>query len=199
MLKVKSKALDYLIEKEAELIKEIEKTKLEQDEIRKELKISLSAINLCLDTIEKISNNRKVIEVALTDLVQFVLGGEYSFEFIEKRKDGEVKGLQPVLRKGDILLENIGEDCGAGAFAIIDFVFRLLAITTHGGTERIIIADEPLPEVDNERWKRFGEWLSEFCEKMNFQVIMTTHAESQFGKTYRVVIKEGISEVYLDD
>lgn len=198
-LKVKSKELDFLDEKIAEYRSELERVERELKTTQTELKLNGAAILLCRDTIEKISRNRSAIEATLTDLVKCVFGPAYSFRLKEILKNGEVKGLQPTVVKGELELENISEDCGAGAFAVLDFGFRLLAIVTHGGTGKIVIADEPLPEVDVVRWEKFGEWLADFCERMDFQIIMTTHAENQFGKTYRVVIEEGVSKVYNDD
>lgn len=161
-----------------------------------ELSLVSGSISLCRDTIQLLSKNRKVLEEAIDDLCKTVLGSEFSFKFLEVLKDGELKGLKPVLVENDLVYEDIADECGSGMVAIIDFAFRLMAIVTHGGTARIIIADEPIPEVDDVRMERFVSWLDEFCERLDFQIIMTTHSEVKMGKTYKLVRVDNISQVY---
>jgi ABC-type dipeptide/oligopeptide/nickel transport system ATPase subunit len=143
---------------------------------------------------------KEQIEALVSSGLQDIYGEGYSFSFEEtSSKDGTVTGLRPTVRSGDKVHTDLPDDLGDGVVAIISFMCLLSAVMVYPGLPKVLIADEPLGEVDSDAWQRFGHWLQGVCEQTGLQVVMTTQMASKFGKVYRVSQTNGKARAVLQD
>lgn len=153
------------------------------------------AVKLARLCLEKVTHLKSTLETLVTAGLRDIYQKDYTFELREYRDEQTktLKGLRPCLTRGKRVYNDLREESGDGPRALIAFILHLSTVLMHPDCAKIIVADEPLGQIDYQAWLRFGEWLIDICEKTGLQVVMVTHRESQFGDVYRVEQEQGVS------
>lgn len=165
--------------------------------LHKEVHDLEEAVRLARLCLEKVTHLKSTLETLVTTGLKEIYEKDYKFELREYRDQDTqtLKGLKPVLTRDGQEYGDLREDCGDGPRALISFLLRLSTVLMHPDCAKIIVADEPLGQIDSRAWVRFGEWLTDICKSTGLQVVLITHRESQFGDIYRVEQEKGVSRV----
>lgn len=177
--------------KEQSLIDLLARQESEKEELTSMLNLALTSIGACKE-------QRQFFETIVGDCLSFVFQKDFKFEFLELYKDDNYIGLDYQLKKGSRVYPDIIDGLGASVAGIIDAVTRILTIFLNPNTANLLIADEFCPELSDHHWSRFGLYLTKFCEAYNFQIVLTTHHKTEFGRVYRVTQSNEVSNVELE-
>lgn len=190
-LKSLEQELSSLEKKEASVKNELDLAISDRNRLKSMLTLALASIAECKE-------QREFFQTIIGDCLSFVFEKNYSFEFLELYKDDNYIGLDYHLKKDGRVFENIIDGVGASTAGIIDALTRILTIFLNPNTANLLIADEFCPELDDYHWGRFGLYLMKFCETYDFQIVLTTHHKTEFGKVYKVSQTKEVSNVELE-
>jgi DNA repair exonuclease SbcCD ATPase subunit len=160
------------------------------------IKVTQEALELARKCLEQSLKRRKYIERLISQALSEVYDLDYTF-VLEVLVDGEgnIKGLKPRLSlDGGDFRDPV--DCyGQGASDIINLVLSIICLGFVGGTQKILVMDEPLAHIGSEMQSRLNALLTRICQDLDLQLIMITHQNSPFGKVLRVKKNGGVSRV----
>ena len=145
---------------------------------------------------EKVSG---VIAQVVTSALHVVHGPEYTFmvKFVTRRNSTEADLL---LSKNGHLVDPLGNS-GLGVANIIAIALRAAFIVMEGKRERFMALDEPTAALMVGKQALAGEVLQGLCQKLGFQIFLTTHSVelAEYGDRvyYNSMDTKGISSVRL--
>jgi wobble nucleotide-excising tRNase len=157
----------------------------ESIELHNELDILNESENLLIEAIQLVGEAKEAMENFVSRGLQLVYSDDISFIIEEV-----TSGYQLLIKKGDTLRPLLSEGKGYRSTVSFLMLFLTIALTSKN---KIIIADEPLPVIDEKARANLCSFLETFCEEENFQLIMNTHWPDPIGKVYSVTQKNGES------
>ncbi|MHA1882017.1 MAG: hypothetical protein ACTSUO_03115, partial [Candidatus Thorarchaeota archaeon] len=177
-----------------------------KQEVEKELeahRCNLSYLNEALDVMNVVSvlsqrEYKEVIEVLVTQALQFVFGNNYSFKIENtiSRNQPETSMYVVVDGKEHLLSD---DELGYGVVDVVSFALRVVcwAISCQR-TDGVFVLDEPLKSIDCGRFDLVGRMLKQLSEMLGIQFIIVTHEDglAVIGDvSYYVSKKDGVSQV----
>ena len=172
-------------------LRELEQSRLRkaQDslaDLTNRITLHLEAISLCEKCLEEQSDIRKYIEEQVTALLQKVFSYSYSFQFLAiLREDGvSLKGLKP-----QVVKDGVADDpktYGGGVQNVVSFALRLIYLLFTKRLSKVLILDEPLLNLNEEKWVPLLEFIVDLQKHFKVQIIVITHADVEFPTTYKV-------------
>ena len=148
----------------------------------------------CLElSMKKKEKLERIIGSALTDV--FGYRCTYTLEPVVD-KNGGVKGLKQTLSEEG--MDGSDEPLsafGGGSHAIISICMKLAFVLLTKNLPKVLVMDEPLPNLATDLQPRFKEFLETVCTKTGLQVIMITHQSEPFGKVYKFEKVRGTTRV----
>lgn len=177
------------------LEKQLGETKSTLKDLRQSISLDSKAITLSNKVLEKGFKVRSLLEDLISDALTYCKEEECIFYFEDVIKDGELYSTNCLIKKGDVVYDNIPLLLGASVSSIINIVSRMFFILNVNGLRNIYIGDEPGSEMDVYVWQRFLEWVDSFCEDFDFQFVVTTHQPVVMGAVYKI-FKEGDDSKY---
>lgn len=153
-----------LICAEAELVK-VEKSLA----LRKEALVFFTkAANMAQERVSGL------ISTVVTSALHIVHGPQYEFivRFVTRRNSTEADLL---LMKGKNEVDPLGNS-GLGVANIIAMAMRPAFILLEGKKEKFMVLDEPTAALMVAKQSAAGEVLRNLCEKLGFQIVLTTHS-----------------------
>lgn len=161
--------------KDQEELKEIRHTKeivIENiDDIGKARIIFQTTLKLAQ---ERLSAGVNSIVTAALISIPFPEQFEFQAKFVTRRNTTEC----------DLLFVQDGHEmypldaCGYGAANVADFALRIAFWKLHGGLRPIIIADEPVSELDKIKQPYFMEMIKSLSNELGLQFIISSHEDS---------------------
>lgn len=163
---------------------------------KKILEQAISLVNACVDDF---ISYKQYIEEIQTSLLKAVMGEQYSYTLnLEYMEDGvSVKGLSHVIWEDDTPTDP-GRNQGGGAQNLVSIGYRLLAVLLNPKLRPLIVLDEPLTNLSEDRWPLFLMWLDNFCENTNLQVIIITNVDSarlEEATVFNLLKRQGVTVV----
>lgn len=115
-----------------------------------------------------------VISEVVTSAVQIVNGPEYEFKvkFVMRRNSTEA---DLILVKNGHEVDPLGNS-GLGVANIIAIALRAGFIVMEGRRDRFLALDEPTAALRVGRQTAAGEMLQGLCQRLGFQILLTTHS-----------------------
>lgn len=164
-------------------------------ELEANVALHKEASTLCAICIQKSIDVVEYVETLVTSLLEYVFGNvQFKFE-VTKDKLGAISGLRPV-----IVEDGISEDAdgtGDGVKNVAAFGLRLAFLLLNTELEPVLILDEPLTNLKADKWELLVEFLAEYTERLNVQIIIITHVDCEFPNTILVSKDKGISSVQV--
>ena len=122
------------------------------------------------------------LEDVVTDALQFISGGDYSFK-IEIDDSGKTTKCEFYIEEkvGEEISKQKPEDaCGGGFVDIISTTLRYAYLNLYNNPKLCgpIILDEPGKMISSEMSIRFGEFIKKLGEEFDRQTIMITHNDN---------------------
>lgn len=155
----------------------------ELDERLSKLSVDLQIGQESLQFVEDISNSKRnifksTLESLITEAVREIYGLEYRIELdysIKNNRSYVDIVLSYDKEKGTV--RRTMEGFGGGMSDVISVPLRLLVILSSKNTDRVCILDEAYKHVDLERIEFVGKFLKTIANKMDMQILMSTHHE----------------------
>lgn len=161
-------------------------------------------INLC-DKSSMVLNNVSLdakksvtafLEEVVTDALQFISGGDYSFK-IEIDDTGKTTKCEFYIEEkvGEEISKQKPEDsCGGGFVDIISTTLRYAYLNLYNNPRLCgpIILDEPGKMISSEMSIKFGEFIKKLGDEFDRQTIMITHNDNitAIADNVEVVVKQ---------
>ena len=140
--------------------------------VRRTLEEALDFFTTAANTAQqKVSG---VISTVVTSALHIVHGTEYRFDvrFVKRRNSTEA---DLVLVKNGHDVDPLGNS-GLGVANIIAIALRAAFIIMEGKREKFLALDEPTAALRVGRQALAGEVLLGLCQKLGFQILLTTHS-----------------------
>ena len=181
---------------------EVNRSFLELDSRRKELKKSVRRSEEAQAIIQKVAKDtQSQLEIHISDIVTMALETifddpyEFRIEFVVKRNKTE---CELIFEKDGVKIHPLSAS-GGGVIDTASFALRIALWTLQTPRSRnTIILDEPFKFLSKDLLPRASELLKELSEKLNLQFIIVTHLDELTecaDKTFEVRIKKGKSYI----
>ena len=173
----------------------LKRLELSRDNIEDSLSIYEEAASLCEACITQSLDVKEYIEQQVTILLQQVFGEAYSFHFepVYAENGVSLKGLRPRIQEGDVIDDP--KNHGDGIRNVVSFALRLTFLILNRHISKVIVLDEPLVNLNEEKWQYIVEFLNELQTYFDIQIIIITHARAEFPTLYEVSRPSKISLV----
>jgi DNA repair exonuclease SbcCD ATPase subunit len=114
------------------------------------------------------------IENVVTSALQAVFGADYAFRinFVQRRSSTEA---DMVLVKGENEVDPL-DNSGLGAANVVAVALRAAFIALDGTVSRFMSLDEPTAALMLKKQALAGGVLRSLCDKLEFQILLTTHS-----------------------
>jgi len=151
-----------------------------------ELSLGIKSIDEAHDVMNAVSilsqeETKGVIEDLVTQALQAVYGETYSFEIENRIQRGQPETYLYVVIGNDKYLIK-GDELGGGVIDVVSFALRVVIWAINDPkTDNVLILDEPLKNLDNERLILFGNIIKELSKALGLQMIIVTH-ENQIAE-----------------
>jgi len=138
-----------------------------------------------------------VVEGLVTEALQYVFGGGYSFEIENTVSRSQAEAQMWVVIDGT--QHSLKDELGGGVVDVVSFVLKVTFWALQiNRTEPVLIFDEPLKNVDSGRLEAIGMMIRSLSERLGLQFLIVTH-EHELAEvadvSWRVVITDGVSLV----
>lgn len=170
---------DFLLDKTLQI-------KILEDDIKdlkskvSKLKAYTSHLNEAMTVMNAVSvinadDFNKIIEGIVTEMLQVVYGKSYSF-IIENSIQRNQPETNFYVKIGDKKYSLKFEELGGGVIDVVSFALRITtwAISSNK-TDNIIIADEPVKNVDSDRLVKVCEMIKKLSSELCLQFLIVTH------------------------
>ena len=133
------------------------------------------------------------LEALTTEALRVVKADDsYGFAYQpELDSDDNVVGLVPCLIEGEEVYPV--SSTGGGALNIVSVLKRLLFTLLRPDLNPVILLDEPNANLDDESWPRWVAFMERLAE-MGLQVVLVTHASTDFPTQWRIQRSGRISQ-----
>jgi len=181
---------------------EVNRSFLELDSRRKELKKSVRRSEEAQAIIQKVAKDtQSQLEIHISDIVTMALETifddpyEFRIEFVVKRNKTE---CELIFEKDGVKIHPLSAS-GGGVIDTASFALRIALWTLQTPRSRnTIILDEPFKFLSKDLLPRACDLLQELQKKLNLQFIIVTHLDELAecaDKTFEVRIKKGVSKI----
>ena len=135
---------------------------------QKVLNIFVTAANMAQEEVSG------AIETVVSSALQAVFGPDYKFRinFVQRRSSTEA---DMVLVKGENEVDPL-DSSGLGAANVVAVALRAAFIALDGTVARFMSLDEPTAALMLKKQALAGGVLRSLCDKLNFQILLTTHS-----------------------
>ena len=196
------KELRSRIDQEKAKRDEVNRSFLELDSRRKELKKSVRRSEEAQAIIQKVAKDtQSQLEIHISDIVTMALETifddpyEFRIEFVVKRNKTE---CELIFEKDGVKIHPLSAS-GGGVIDTASFALRIALWTLQTPRSRnTIILDEPFKFLSKDLLPRACDLLQELQKKLNLQFIIVTHLDELAecaDKTFEVRIKKGVSKI----
>jgi len=121
-------------------------------------------------------DSKQVVEELVTLALQSVYGPEYGFEVENKINRGQPETFLYYTKSGErYWLKNLDDYSGGGVIDICSFALRVVCwAISDEKSDNILVLDEPMKNLDNDRCTLAGEMIKELAESLDLQFIIIT-------------------------
>lgn len=178
------------------------------DKLNVEKEQTIHNIDLRLETIrfvEAIAEHERSavkerVERLITTCLQSVYDDSYSVEFDYGVRNNRTSVEINVIRKCDdgMVIRRTIDGIGGGVADTVALPLKLIVLMNDNEFDKVLIVDEPGKHLDTTRVVYFAEFLQNIAEKLNMQIIMSSHHDCMrdyADNIHEVTIHDSISKV----
>lgn len=198
--KIQDKFL-ILTTKRNEQIKKLEVLNQERSETLKNIDIRVKTINF-VETVASTERNRvkQKIENLITSCLHLVYDDSYSIEFDYGVKANKTSVEIYIIRKckNGMEVKRTIDGHGGGVADTVALPLKLIVLMNDKKFDKILIADEPGKHLDVDRVEKFAQFIKDISEKLNVQVIISSHFKcmSDYANNiHKVTMDDSVSRV----
>ena len=140
---------------------------------------------------------QEVVECLVTQALQYIFGSSYSFRITNKIVRNQSESYFHVVI--DDVEYSLEDELGGGVLDVVSFALRVVFwVINVEKTEPIIILDEPLKFVSEDKLDSIGKMLKGISELLGLQIIMVSHEHFLINisdHSWEVTIHNRISSV----
>lgn len=164
--------------------KEAKRLSYDRHSLEKKLSIEEQVQSILEKLAERSSEAR--LSTLLRAGIKFTYGSDYKFT-----REGKELIVSDSTAEADLF-----EGRGGGLVDIVALLLRILALKRgKGGRLQTLILDEPLRCVDRETALKASEFISALCDKLDINVLMTTHRQELEENADRVYVIDKVAGV----
>ena len=143
---------------------------------------------------------KDVIEELVTNALQFIFGDGYSFEIESTVSRNQPEDHLYVVQDGERYLLT-DDEIGFGVIDIVSLALRVVCWAIHHTrTDKVFWLDEPLKNLDNDRFESVDHMLHQLSKMLGLQFIIVTQRSGLAvigDKSFLVERKKKVSSVTL--
>ena len=136
-----------------------------------------------LEFVESVANARRgsmkdKIESVLSEALCMIYGSNYQVEMIyEFRHNRTALDIEYIKETpdGDVRRALDGSGHGLGIFDVVSVPIRMLVLMGSDNIDKVCFLDEPYHFISDDKIPLVGEFLRTLCDKLQMQVVMSTH------------------------
>lgn len=179
--------------------KEQEETKgkleVQLTDVKKKVTLLNESISLSNKCLEESIELKKHIEDLGTALLTEVMAKECIIRLDPQfSSDNIIKGLKLNISLDGEDFDSLSEE-GDGIKNVLSIFLRICFLLLGSQTEKVIVLDEPFPNLSPFLWSRVEKFLKGLVDSTPLQVIIVTHVNQPFGSIFKVFRENGISRV----
>jgi len=136
-----------------------------------------------LEFVESVANARRgsmkdKIESVLSEALCMIYGSNYQVEMIyEFRHNRTALDIEYIKETpdGDVRRALDGSGHGLGISDVVSVPIRMLVLMGSDNIDKVCFLDEPYHFISDDKIPLVGEFLRTLCDKLQMQVVMSTH------------------------
>jgi DNA repair exonuclease SbcCD ATPase subunit len=158
-----------------------------------------------IDFIEAVASNernsvKEKVEKLITSCLHEVYDDSYSVEFDYGMKNSKTSVDIYIVRKCDdgMIVKRTIDGIGGGVADTVSLPLKLIVLMNDNDCDKVLFVDEPGKHLDTTRVQNFAKFLKIISEKLNVQIIMSSHHECMndyADNIHKVTLNSSISEV----